>query len=54
MPEEMEKNLIAEAHKKGLGKERMGKYVYGTMAKMKKKKKSKFSNETIMKARMMS
>jgi hypothetical protein len=33
MPVEMERELKAEAKKKGLGKERTGAYVYGTMRK---------------------
>jgi hypothetical protein len=33
MPEEMERNLKAKAKKMGLGKERTGAYVYGTMRK---------------------
>lgn len=33
MPKAMEKKLKAEAKKKGLGKERTGAYVYGTMRK---------------------
>ena len=33
MPEVMERSLKAQAKKKGLGKERAGAYVYGTMRK---------------------
>lgn len=39
MPKAVERKLIAEAVKKGFGKKRMGAYVYGTLAKMKKKMK---------------
>ncbi len=34
MPVKMERELKQEAKKKGLGKERTGAYVYGTMRKM--------------------
>jgi len=34
MPKKMEKKLIAEAHKKGMGEERTGAYVYGTLRKL--------------------
>lgn len=37
MPEEMHRKLAAEALKKGFGKKRAASYVYGTLAKMKKK-----------------
>lgn len=33
MPKALERKLIAEARKKGLGKRRMGAYVYGTLRK---------------------
>lgn len=33
MPKELEQKLIKEANKKGLSKERMGAYVYGTLRK---------------------
>jgi len=33
MPEEMERELKAEAKRKGFGKKRTGAYVYGTMRK---------------------
>ena len=33
MPEEMERKLKAQAKKKGFGKERTARYVYGTMRK---------------------
>ncbi len=36
---------MSEAMKKGMSKERMGAYVYGTMAKMEKKKKAKKSKK---------
>ncbi len=36
MPKALERKLISEAVKKGLGKKRMGAYVYGTLAKLKK------------------
>lgn len=36
MPEKMERELKAKAKKMGLGKERTGAYVYGTMQKMEK------------------
>jgi hypothetical protein len=39
MPKKLEKKLKQEAKKKGLGKERTGAYVYGTLAKIKKNKK---------------
>ena len=39
MPKAMEKALKKEAKKKGLSKERMGAYVYGTMKKVGKKAK---------------
>jgi hypothetical protein len=41
MPKALERKLKAEAKKKGLGKKRTGAYVYGTMAKAKKKRKKK-------------
>lgn len=31
MPKALERKLLAEAHAKGLSKERTGAYVYGTM-----------------------
>ena len=34
MPEALEQELRREAEKKGLGKERMGAYIYGTMQKV--------------------
>ena len=34
MPKKIERKLKAEAKKKGLGKERAGAYVYGTLRKM--------------------
>ena len=33
MPKKMERRLKAEAKKKGMGKERAGAFVYGTMQK---------------------
>jgi hypothetical protein len=33
MPKELERKLIQQARKKGLGKERLGAYVYGTLRK---------------------
>jgi hypothetical protein len=39
MPKEMHRKLKAEAEKKGLKGERKDAYVYGTMAKLKKKGK---------------
>ena len=33
MPEALERKLKAQAKKKGLGKKRMGAYVYGTLRK---------------------
>ena len=42
MPKKLEKKLKREAKKKGLGKSRVGAYVYGTLRKMGwKPKKSK-------------
>lgn len=41
MPKALENKLKAEARKKGLGKERAGAYVYGTMNKMGMMKGSK-------------
>ena len=41
MPKEIERKLKKEAEKKGLGKKRMGAYVYGTMRKMGWKPKKK-------------
>lgn len=39
MPKAMEKKLKAEARKKGYTGERADRYVYGTLAKLKKGKK---------------
>lgn len=39
MPKDIERKLTREAKKKHMGKKRMGAYVYGTMAKIEKKKK---------------
>ncbi len=39
MPKDVERKLKAEARKKGLGKRRTGAYVYGTLAKLKRRKK---------------
>lgn len=44
MPEELERKLTAEAHKKGFGKERLGAYVYGAMRKMGWKPGGQISN----------
>lgn len=33
MPKALERKLISQARKKGLGKKRMGAYVYGTLRK---------------------
>lgn len=41
MPKELEHKLMMEAAKKGLGKKRSGAYVYGTMAKIMKRKHEK-------------
>ena len=41
MPKKMEEALKKQAKKKGLTGERYGAYVYGTMAKAKKKEKMK-------------
>ena len=41
MPKKMEMALKKEAKKKGLSKERVGAYVYGTMRKMGWKPKTK-------------
>lgn len=37
MPKKLEENLKKEAKKKKLSKKRTGAYVYGTLAKLKKK-----------------
>jgi hypothetical protein len=39
MPKALENKLKAEAKKKHLGKKRTGAYVYGTLSKIKKKRK---------------
>jgi hypothetical protein len=39
MPKALERKLKKAAKKKGLGKKRAGAYIYGTMAKVMKKKK---------------
>ena len=41
MPKALHRKLARTAAKKGLSKKRKAAYVYGTMAKIKKKKKSK-------------
>lgn len=41
MPKALERKLKLEAKKKGLGKKRMGAYVYGTLRKTGWKPKSK-------------
>ena len=38
MPKALERKLEVEAKKKGLGKERKNRYVYGTLKKVGKKK----------------
>lgn len=38
MPKKLEAKLMREAKKKGLGKKRTGAYVYGTLAKLKKRR----------------
>lgn len=40
MPEELERKLKAQAKKKGFGKKRTGKYIYGTLAKIEGKTKA--------------
>lgn len=39
MPEALERKLKAQAKKKGFGKKRADRYVYGTLSKIKKGKK---------------
>ena len=39
MPKKLEARLKREARKKGLGKKRTGAYVYGTLAKLKKRRR---------------
>lgn len=39
MPKKVEAKLKAEARKKGFGRKRTGAYVYGTLAKIKKKRR---------------
>lgn len=39
MPEKVKRKLKTQAKKLGLGKKRTGAYVYGTLHKIKKKKK---------------
>ena len=39
MPKKLEAKLKKEAKKKGLSKKRAGAYIYGTLAKIKSKKK---------------
>ena len=39
MPERVERKLKGTAKKRGYGKERTGAYIFGTMAKIKKKGK---------------
>lgn len=41
MPKALERKLFAEAKKKHLGKRRTGAYVYGTLNKVKKRRKRK-------------
>lgn len=38
MPEKMKQSLMKQAQKKGLKGERKNRYVYGTLAKMEKKR----------------
>lgn len=40
MPKKVEAKLKREAKKKGFGKKRTNAYVYGTLAKLKRRKKS--------------
>lgn len=39
MPKKVEAKLKTEARKKGFGRKRTGAYVYGTLAKIKKKRR---------------
>lgn len=39
MPKKLETKLKREAKRKGLGKKRTGAYVYGTLAKLKKRRR---------------
>jgi hypothetical protein len=39
MPKKIERKLMAAARKRGYGKKRTGAYVYGTLAKLKKKRR---------------
>ena len=41
MPKALETKLKAEAKKRGYGKKRTGAYVYGTLAKIEKRRKGK-------------
>ncbi len=38
MPKKAERKLLATARKRGYGKRRTGAYVYGTLAKLKRRK----------------
>lgn len=39
MPKKVERKLLATARKRGYGKKRTGAYVYGTLAKLKRRRK---------------